>query len=49
LVRLAIELLIGGLQAADGAGVQLFASRSKKALSIREVTRGGCRLTSRCA
>src|SRR5262245_30174004 len=29
-VRLAIELLTAGSQAADGAGFQLFASRSKK-------------------
>ena len=37
LVRLAIELLTAGSQAADGAGFQLFASRSKsKFLSLEE-------------
>jgi hypothetical protein len=33
-VRLAIELLTVGSQAADGAGFQLFASRSKKQIPI---------------
>jgi len=33
-VRLAIELLTAGSQAADGAGFQLFASRSKKQIPI---------------
>ena len=33
-VRLAIELLIAGSQAADGAGFQLFASGSKKQIPI---------------
>jgi hypothetical protein len=33
-IRLAIELLTAGSQAADGAGFQLFASRSKKQVPI---------------
>jgi hypothetical protein len=33
-VRLAIELLIAGLQAADVAGFQLFASASKMKIPI---------------
>jgi hypothetical protein len=33
-VRLAIELLTAGSQAADGAGFQIFASRSKKQIPI---------------
>ncbi len=33
-VRLAIELLIAGSQAADGAGFQFFASGSKKQIPI---------------
>src|SRR5215510_8581063 len=33
-VRLAIELLTAGSQAGDGAGFQLFASRSKKQIPI---------------
>jgi hypothetical protein len=36
LVQLAIELLIGGLQAADGTGFQLFASSSKIKFLSRE-------------
>ena len=43
-VRLAIELLTAGSQAADGAGFQLFASRSKgKFLSFRTPAVGGSR------
>lgn len=34
LVRLAVEVLTAGSQAADGAGVQLLASRSEKQLPI---------------
>jgi hypothetical protein len=34
LVRLAVELLTAGSQAADGAGVQLLASRSEKQIPI---------------
>jgi hypothetical protein len=33
-VGLAIELLIAGLQAADGAGIALFAGSSKKQIPI---------------
>ena len=33
-VRLAIELLTAGSQATDGAGFQLFASRSEKQIPI---------------
>src|SRR5262245_26253067 len=46
-VRLAIELLTAGSQAADGAGFQLFASRSKKQIPIIRTDEDGA--TSRPA
>ena len=39
LVRLAVELLTAGSQAADGAGVQLLASRSEKQIPIISCSR----------
>jgi hypothetical protein len=45
-VRLAIELLMAGSQAADGAGFQLSASGSKKQIPIISFAMGGVPLKS---